>query len=748
MNNTTDLLRTVVSCVTALALSACTVTPEQPGLALDPAADPFTNLAILEAAVQSSPRDPELRTDYLRQREGMIVGLLAAADQAVANADFERAEQRYRDVLRIDEQHPRARAGLDALIDERRRVARLGEADLALSRGDLNTADRLARSVLAEVPAHASARRLLREVDERRLQTYPVETLSGPLAKRVSLSFREAPLRVVFEALSQAAGLNFVLDSDVRDDTLVSLMVRDTSVDDVIRLIAATQQIERKLLNANSVLIYPATPAKQREYQELVSRSFYLAHADVKQAEVMLKQIVKVRDVFIDEKLNLVVIKDTPQAVHLAERLLAALDVAEAEVMLEVEVLEVSRNKLRHLGIEFPDQIGFGVLTEGATGLLVPGFASLRSGTDFVPYVPNPAAVARLRQEDGDTALLANPRIRAKNRTEARVHIGERVPVFTTTTTDFASTSSVEYLDIGLKLDVEPSVTLDDEVAIKIALEVSSIIDEVRGPQESLAYQIGTRSASTELRLRNGETQVLAGLINDQERRSAQRVPGLGDLPVLGPLFSATRNSASQSEIVLLITPRIIRNVTPPVFARDHLPAGTEASVGADALRIGATPNEGLALSGTGALGGQAMPAPLPMPTTFADTSQPLAAPAAEGPPSGVEVEVSAPATAQAGSTMTLTFNLQGSGRHDGAVLEFDYDAGLLEPVGFAGAAAGQGSVVIAAGSLPTSVTVAFQVRPGVTGTASLFVNGVVFEIDGTRTSVPAGGSATVTVVE
>src|SRR5690606_26210066 len=254
----------------------------------------------------------------------------------------------------------------------------------------------------------------------------------------------------------------------------VSIFVRDTSVDEVIKLLTATQQIDRKLLNANSVLIYPATPAKQREYQELVSRSFYLANADVKQALTLIKQVVKSRDVFIDEKLNLLVIKDTPEAMRLAERLIASLDVAEPEVMLEVEVLEVSRTKLRQIGLEFPQEIGWGSIDGENVGELREGVVNLNNTGGLVPFVSNPAAVLRLRAEDGDTTLLANPRIRVKNRAEAKVHIGEKVPVFTTTSTaNVGVAASVSYLDVGLKLDVVPSVTLDDGVAIKVALEVS-----------------------------------------------------------------------------------------------------------------------------------------------------------------------------------------------------------------------------------------------------------------------------------
>ncbi len=497
-----------VAALAAGLLAGCaTPLPEMPHDASAADADPVAELRRLGKAIVAEPRNADLRARYLARRDALAQGWLNEAERARAFAQFEQAERLYREVLSIDPANARARTGLETLVDERRRLQRLEEAEAAYARGDSANAERLVRSVLAEAPANQRARRLLRELDERRLLQPPVESLAGPLAKKVNLQFRDAPLRVVFEALSRAAGLNFVFDSEVRDDALVSIFVRDTSVDEVIKLLTATQQIDRKLLNANSVLIYPATPAKQREYQELVSRSFYLANADVKQALNLIKQVVKSRDVFIDEKLNLLVIKDTPEAMRLAERLIASLDVAEPEVMLEVEVLEVSRNKLRQIGLEFPQEIGWGSIDGQNVGELREGVINLNDTGGLVPFVSNPAAVLRLRAEDGDTILLANPRIRVKNRTEAKVHIGEKVPVFTTTSTaNVGVAASVSYLDVGLKLDVQPSVTLDDEVAIKVALEVSNIVREVPGPEGSLAYQIGTRSAATTLRLKHGET--------------------------------------------------------------------------------------------------------------------------------------------------------------------------------------------------------------------------------------------------
>jgi general secretion pathway protein D len=181
----------------------------------------------------------------------------------------------------------------------------------------------------------------------------------------------------------------------------------------------------------------------------------------------------------------------------------------------------------------------------------------------------------------------------------------------------------VSYLDVGLKLDVEPNVYLDDEVGIKVQLEVSSVIREVTGPSNSLAYQIGTRSAGTVLRLRDGETQVLAGLINDEERSSANRLPGLGDIPAIGRLFSSTRDNNSKTEIVLLITPRIVRNVARPDSNAFNEPAGSEASVGAPPLQLKSTAPRTLSLSGGAAPRAAAAPPSTPRP---ADTPAPTAA--------------------------------------------------------------------------------------------------------------------------
>ena len=622
----------------------------------------------LEQATRDSPADRALRTEYFRQRDLAIAQLLAAADGERAAQRFDAAQTIYQQVRRLDSNHARAREGLQEITLRQRHAVLLQQADALLGRRDQAGAERLLRAILAENPSNAEARRALMRLREVVIASEPAApVLTANFSRPITLEFRDTPLRTVFEVISRSAGINFVFDRDVRADARVTIFMRNTPIEEVVRLLLATNQLERKLLNDNSMLVYPNTPAKAREYVELVTRSFYLVNADVKQAQLLVRSLVKTRDIFVDEKLNLLIMKDTPDAVRLAERLLESLDMAEPEVMLEVEVLEVTRSKLQELGLRFPDQIGYGLLqpttsstvvnsgvTQTSTNLggnLSSGFVDLQNRGALTSFVSNPAVLLNLKSQAGDGNLLANPRIRVKNREKARIHIGDKLPVFTTTSTPNVGVSaSVAYLDVGLKLEVEPNISLDDEVSIKVGMEVSSVVREVPGPASSLAYQVGTRSVSTVLRLRNGETQVLAGLISDEERSSANRLPGLGDLPFVGRLFSSQRDNASKTEIVLLITPRIVRNL-----ARGDtlaLPAGSDAAVGAPGMQLKRTEPRSLSLSGTPATALPAAvpePEPEPPPATPAPATQPAPAaaiaPAAVTGPAVAPIVPAAPAT-------------------------------------------------------------------------------------------------------
>ncbi|MBI5336011.1 MAG: secretin and TonB N-terminal domain-containing protein [Burkholderiales bacterium] len=585
----------------ALLLAAC-ATPQRQAEQLAAAGQHEAALALLRQQGAESSADIALRTAYLRQREATVTRLLAEADEARLAGQPERARAVLARIEAVAPAHPRTAAMRDALDRQQRQQRLAQQAREAFERGELDRAEAAARAVIDLEPGDAAARGLLNRITEQRADATRDALPLAAADKPVTLEFREAPLRTVFEALSRAAGVNFVFDKDVRGDTRITLYLRQTTVDEAMRLILATQQLDRKLLNDNSVLIYPNTQAKQREHQELVTRSFYLVNADVKQAQTLVRTMAKSRDIFVDERLNLLVVRDTPEVMRLVDRLIESIDLAEPEVMLDVEVMEVSSNRLLQLGLSWPSTINYGL--PGSTSPITE-----LNGGDLRAYVANPLAVARINGSLDSANLLARPKIRARNREKAKVQIGEKLPVFTTTATaNVGVSSSVSYLDVGLKLEVEPQVQLDSDIVIKVALEVSSVINAVTGPDGSTAYRVGTRQTSTSLRLKDGETQILAGLINDNDRRGSAGIPGLSELPVLGTLFGVRNDTRDKQEIVLLITPRIVRNVALPALAAAPVAAGTDQQPGAASVRL----RSGGVQAGQGAAGlrsGRAQPA-------------------------------------------------------------------------------------------------------------------------------------------
>ena len=561
-------------------------------------------IAALELALKENSQNIEFKAYHARQKELYIGFLLRNADRLRAQKQYTEAEAGYRQVFKYESDNRRATDGLEDIRQDRLRDDKAASAEKLLKAGKPEEALEVARSVLAENPKHDVALAVTRAVETQAQAQQVTPGLSDVFKKAITLEFRDANLKAIFEVISRATQINFIFDRDVRPDLKSTIFVKNTTIEDVINLLMVTNQLDKRILNENTILIYPNTPAKAKDYQELVVRAFYLANADVKQTLNMIKTLVKTRDVFIDEKLNLLVMKDTPDAIRLAEKLIVAQDRAEPEVMLEVEVLEITRNSLLDLGVQYPNTFtALNIATQNTAsttgGVIVNTTAQTQNlvtidtlknlATGNIAISPN--LQLNLRKEDGDAQILANPRIRVKNREKAKIHIGDKVPVITTTSTANVGVSeSVTFLDVGLKLDVEPQVFLDSEVGIKIGLEVSNIVREIRTQTGTLTYQVGTRNAATVLRLKDGETQVLAGLINDEDRKSASKVPGLGDLPLLGRLFSTQRDQSIKSEIILLITPRIIRNLTRLEANLGEFASGTESAIGSPALTLRKAP--------------------------------------------------------------------------------------------------------------------------------------------------------------
>ncbi len=570
--------------ITALALFGCAGHEQlRQGQEMVGAGNEEQGLARIEEAMKANPNDAEIRAYYLRPRAVAVQRYLQAGDNARSAGQLDAAEAAYTRAQRFDPENANAKAGMAAVAKDKASLSTVKEAEEAFRKGDLDAALAKAREALKDNPSSRDAKNIARKVEEQKMKAEAMSPqLAAALKNTITIELRDAPVRTVFELLAKRSGLNFVYDRDVPADARVTVFVKDTTVEEVIRFVLVTSQLERRVLNANTVLIYPNTPTKAQAYRELTVKSFYLANADVKQTANMVRQLVKTRDLFVDEKLNLLIVRDTPEAVRMVESLIASHDLGEPEVMLEVEVLEVGHSQMSQVGIEWPGRAALGVQgAENIRGQLTGTEAkNLNSGL-FRLNVTDPLVALNLRQQAGRTNVLANPRIRVKSKEKARIHIGDKVPVITTTAgaTGFVS-ESVNYLDVGLKLEVEPIVHLEDDVGIKVGLEVSNISNEIKTGSGTIAYQVGTRNANTTLRLRDGETQVLAGLINDEDRRSAQKVPGASRLPIIGRLFSSSNDTVNKTEVVLLITPRVIRNIERPGVRLEQFNSGTELDVG------------------------------------------------------------------------------------------------------------------------------------------------------------------------
>lgn len=608
-------------------------------------------IPMLRQANRLDPGNPQYQIDLLKETNGFSGQLVAAADMARAVGRVAEATELYQRALVVEPANDRARRGLANLEIDSRVGKLVAESEQLMREGRADAARDKVSLALANDPNSQTAQRqskLLREQADKLRDAKEAQAAARSVFGRpVTLQFRDANLRMVFEALSRTTGLNVILDRDVRADLKTTIFVKDATVEDTVDLILLQNQLEKRSLNATTLFVYPATPAKQKEYQDLQVRTFQVANADVKYLQSVLKTVLKIKEVSMDERTGTLVIRDTPDAIAVAAKVIAAHDVPDPEVMLEVEVLEISHDRLSNLGIQFPDSLTLSTPADASGGSLT--VAALRA-LRFSQLLTTPLSLGlNLKLQDTDAQLLASPRIRARNKEKARILIGDRVPIIVNTVTPVATgagvvTGSVSYQDVGLKLEFEPQVYNDQEVGIRISLEVSTIVKEIAGPNGSLAYQIGTRNAQTSVRLRDGETQILGGLISADDRNTASKIPGVGHLPVVGRLFGNNNGSNTKTEIVLAITPRILRAPAIVDASLREVFSGSESSIRQRALQ----------LESVGAVRGQSVGGPTPAANSPA-ASLPAPAPSTPSAPASPAPQATPPAAAGTVPDGTMT---------------------------------------------------------------------------------------------
>ncbi|HCU84231.1 MAG TPA: type II and III secretion system protein, partial [Methylophilus sp.] len=391
-------------------------------------------IQLLQPLVDAHPRQPQYKNWLTLLQEKKLQKQLQQADSLLLTQQYDAAIEGYQQVLQLAPNNRAASDGMQKVQLARQHSIQLEQVKVAIAAEDLAGAEFGLRSILAEQPAHAGARQLFEHLEQKKNErTSVVRPLQSSLRKKVTLELKNAPIKNAFEYLGKAGDLNFSFDQELNEGIRVNVLLRDTPIEQALDVILTSHQLGKKVLNSNTLLIYPQARAAQ--YEELFVRSFYLTHMDAKRALNMMKTVLRASDVYIDEKLNTLVMRDTMDRIKVAEKLIASQDLNEPEVMLEVEVMEINRRNLENLGIQYPTQIGVGVQgnaagsssgTQPQAGKLT--LTELRNfnGNLGVFSINDPAIVLNLLHQDTDTNLLASPKIRVKNRDRAKIHVGDK----------------------------------------------------------------------------------------------------------------------------------------------------------------------------------------------------------------------------------------------------------------------------------------------------------------------------------
>lgn len=638
----------------------------------------------LDQARREEPENRDIQTVVLRLREEVSGKLLFEAENLRYSGQLDRATQAFQRILSLFPFNERAKEGLESIALDRQHIAKVDTAKELLRNGDAGKAETLVRAVLQENPQQSHARQLISEINLNLSRPEVTHlALESAFKKTVTMEFKDTDLKSVFELMSRTAGINFVFDKDIRQDTKISIFVKNNTIEDILKLILTTNQMAFKVLNNNSLLIYPNTPAKLKDYQELVVRSFQIAHTDVKQMVAMVRGIVKAKDIYVNEQLNLFIMRDTLEAIRLTERLISLNDYAEPEVMLEVTILDVTRNNNFLLGPNFPQSLQYswsGAASLTPAGALISqfGFEGLKSfgmaNQAKIDFMQNFSA--------GD--ILANPRIRVNNKEKAKIHVGTKQPFFSANVQAGVAaalvTSTPTFIDLGVKLDVEPRIGLNDDITLKVTLEVSSLITTISGPGGATAPVVGTRNAETLLTLKDGETQVIAGLIDNRESKEIKGLAGLLNIPGLDRLTSNQDIKRVKNEVVLLITPRIVRNIPRPTNLESEYHFGTASEAGKLPVKIDKTKAQSLAITPGGVGQASARGGANPFAAQVdEDAPNPFARAAAASASSTPSLTLQAPTNVGLDKEFSVNVRLVGAKATTNTELQFSYDSGSFE---------------------------------------------------------------------
>lgn len=412
----------------------------------------------------------------------------------------------------------------------------------------------------------------------------------GPEAEKTiqSLKFHDDSLKHILDSLGALVGINVVYDSDFRDQEF-TVSLDNITFRNALDQILVANHLYYKPLDQSTILIIPDNPQKRRQYDEQVIQTFYLSNAELNDVLNLIRSVMQIQRIATNPQLNAITLRDTPDKIAIAQKIIEANDKSRSEVLLDVEILEVDRDASLKYGVDLGsyqitqslalNTTGSGTAATGNTGQF---FGNQLGAIDSASWsFTIPSITYTALSTDQRTKILAKPQIRASEGQQVTVRLGDRVPIPVQNTAvptggQAFVTQSFQQQDIGINIDVTPRVHHNKEITLTMRFELTSITAPGTG---QIPPTIGNRTVNTVIRLKDGETNLLAGLLRRDERKSLTSLPGIGKIPIIRELFANNDRSLNEKDVVFTITPHILR--TPNITETDLEPIwiGTEDDV-------------------------------------------------------------------------------------------------------------------------------------------------------------------------
>ena len=585
-------------------------------------------------AVTEDPGNNEYRLKYEQARYNAAFQHYEAGRRALDKQDYQNAKAEFTHVLEIDPSHE------------------------------------LAQLQLAKVNEILTARSRNQPEPEIQFEQLKQDTRTDPTPQSQIEPKNRGPFdtirmtqdsRMEFETLANLAGINVIFDPDFRG-TRVQLELNNVDIYEALDILALQTRTFWKPINRSTILVSPDNQTKRRDYEELVLKTIYMTNSvtstELTEAITTLRTLLNMRYLMSSTAMNAIIIRDTPDRVAIAEKIIEDLDKAKPEVLVDATVLEVDRSTLRQLGI-LPPQ-GTSLSFNGTTTTTTPttGTTPTTTTNNSVPInqlkdlngsnfsITIPPTTAQFLATSSKTKLLQNPKVRATDGKLAQIRIGSQVPIasgsFQPAFVGATGTPVVnfQFVDVGVNLDITPRVLLNHEVSMTIQVQVRAVAGDrnVGGVTQPV---LTNRQVQHEIRLAEGETNVLGGIITDSESTSLNGIPGLKNIPILRYFFSQEQKTRDSTEIIIMLTPHILRMPNITSNNMRGLYTGSETIP-----RLRTSPNAPAT--------GSPAPPPAPAPTPGAP---PPAQPPAGQPPAVTPAPPNAQPQAPRETTSTLTFS-------------------------------------------------------------------------------------------